>query len=249
MTLAQDSALRSAAVLRRSEALFKAMGSDFLLREQFVTDPVTIFYEYVHRTKLEPEHAEPTNLLIFAFLSSEALLKWFHSYLSKHLAHPPAQAIYLREWAAAVSTYRADAVVGALLHSAVQGQAVRGFSEEFPFFQLDHGLIARGMIGWDGGVRPIRSAFADTDEDTTTPDPQTGHTDPDPQTGTTDPDPQTGTTDSDPQTGTTHPGSTRPGEENVIFFTGVELWARPLNALTGYARRLAQTGRLGASIT
>jgi len=48
------SPLAEAAIARRYEALFKALTNDFLLREQFVTDPTQIFFEYVHSRKPSP---------------------------------------------------------------------------------------------------------------------------------------------------------------------------------------------------
>jgi len=44
----KPSPIARAAVLRRFDALFRAMSQDFLLREQFVTDPAQIASEYVY---------------------------------------------------------------------------------------------------------------------------------------------------------------------------------------------------------
>ena len=51
-----------AATMRRIDALFRAMSSDFLLREQFVTDPVQVMWEYGHSSALAPEKASYANL-------------------------------------------------------------------------------------------------------------------------------------------------------------------------------------------
>jgi hypothetical protein len=53
------------------EALFKAMASDFLLREQLVTDPARILAEYVQGERLEPQRADDTYRLVYReFLAS-----------------------------------------------------------------------------------------------------------------------------------------------------------------------------------
>jgi hypothetical protein len=227
--------------MRRAEALFKTMTTDFLLREQFVTDPVTIFYEYVHRTKLPPEQADASNNLMFAFFSSRPLLLWFHDNLKKTLHHPLSHQAFRHQFIRAVTVHRADLVVMALLHSSLHGYSLRGFADDLPFFVPTNSIIERGMLGRDGRVSSVGSAFADTDQDPTSPDPQTGSTEPDPQTGTTTPDPQTGTTTPSP--------FERPGDDDLVFFAGVDFWARPLNALTQYAINLRASGELERAVT
>ncbi|WP_340373853.1 hypothetical protein U5640_00775 [Streptomyces sp. SS7] len=52
------------------------MGSDFLLREQFVTDPAQILAEYVRGERLEPRRAEDTNRLVHSVMSNPGLVRW-----------------------------------------------------------------------------------------------------------------------------------------------------------------------------
>ena len=59
---------------RRVDALFRALASDYLFREQFVTDPAQILTEYVHGERLEPDQAAAANQLVFAMVSNPGLL-------------------------------------------------------------------------------------------------------------------------------------------------------------------------------
>src|SRR5260370_20495936 len=68
--------LHRAAIVRRVDALFRAMSSDFLLREQFITDPAQILSEYVYAKKLPPDETAPINHLIYSVMSSRSLLHW-----------------------------------------------------------------------------------------------------------------------------------------------------------------------------
>ena len=67
----------------RVEALFKALASDYLLREQFVTDPAQILTEYVRGKGLEPEAAAAANHLVYAVVSNPGLYRWLSSYGSQ----------------------------------------------------------------------------------------------------------------------------------------------------------------------
>ena len=68
--------LRSAAVERRAFALFGAMSTDFLLREQFVTDPSQVWSEYVHGAGLPPERASVVNQFVYSVMANPALVRW-----------------------------------------------------------------------------------------------------------------------------------------------------------------------------
>jgi hypothetical protein len=65
---------------RRVNALFRALGSDYLFREQFVTDPAQILTEYVRGRPLERDQADAANQLIFAMVSNAGMLEWLSSY-------------------------------------------------------------------------------------------------------------------------------------------------------------------------
>ena len=68
--------IQRAAIVRRVDALFRAMSSDFLLREQFVTDPAQILSEYVYSRKLPPDETAPINHLIYSVMSNRGLVNW-----------------------------------------------------------------------------------------------------------------------------------------------------------------------------
>ena len=63
-------------VVRRFDALFRAMSTDFLLREQFVTDPAQVVSEFVYRTQLEPGVAATINRLVYSVAANAGLLTW-----------------------------------------------------------------------------------------------------------------------------------------------------------------------------
>ena len=65
---------------RRVDALFRALGSDYLFREQFVTDPAQILTEYVRGRPLERDEADAANQLVFAMVSNPGMLEWMSSY-------------------------------------------------------------------------------------------------------------------------------------------------------------------------
>src|SRR5260370_35903001 len=83
--------LRRAAIARRVDALFKAMSTDFLLREQFVTDPAQVLSEYVEGAKLPPQKASVSNHLLYAMLANRSLLEWLADYAITHRNGPPSR--------------------------------------------------------------------------------------------------------------------------------------------------------------
>ena len=243
------SGLKGAGVSRRAEALFRTMGSDYLLREQFVTDPVDIYFEYVHGRKPPPEQSAATSHLIYAVLSSRPMLQWFHDRLAKSHAQQPAREAFVQEFGRAAARKGAEPVTSALLHAALHGDKVLGFSDDFPFFLLDGGILAKGFVCGDVSVTPLGPA---TDTGTTTPATDTGPTQRATDTGTTQPSTDTGPTQPATDTGPTQPatdtGTTTPATDiwpsGNVQFTGVETWAQPLNALAAYANQLRETGAL-----
>ena len=57
-------------VARRTGALFKALSSDFLLREQFVTDPSQVLGEFVLGERPSDEAGDVANQLVYAVMSN-----------------------------------------------------------------------------------------------------------------------------------------------------------------------------------
>ncbi|HEY0640289.1 MAG TPA: hypothetical protein VGD67_21885 [Pseudonocardiaceae bacterium] len=73
---------------RRIDALFRALASDYLLREQFVTDPAQILTEYVSGRRLDPEAAAAANHLVYAMVSNPRLLRWLAGQATQGAAPP-----------------------------------------------------------------------------------------------------------------------------------------------------------------
>jgi hypothetical protein len=72
--------LQRLALQRRLDALFRALASDFLLREQFVTDPAQVTAEYVLGRRIPAQRAAALNYLLYASLASQRLIQWFRAY-------------------------------------------------------------------------------------------------------------------------------------------------------------------------
>src|SRR4051794_3556440 len=89
--------LRRATTVRRVDALFRAMSSDYLLREQFVTGPSQILAEYLHGKKLTTDEAAPLNHLIYLVMSNGELLRWFRDRAFHPAARTQAQDDFLYE--------------------------------------------------------------------------------------------------------------------------------------------------------
>src|SRR3954447_13483242 len=61
-------------IVRRLDSLFRAMATDYLLREQFVTGPSTLIYDYVYGVQLSPEQASVSDQLIYSVMANRPLL-------------------------------------------------------------------------------------------------------------------------------------------------------------------------------
>jgi hypothetical protein len=66
--------LQAAGLTRRNDALFKAMASDFLLREQFASEPTQVLAEFIRREQPDPEQAAVVDQFVFAVMADQALL-------------------------------------------------------------------------------------------------------------------------------------------------------------------------------
>jgi len=121
--------LRRAATTRRVDALFKAMSTDFLLREQFITDPSQIMSEYVHGTSLSPEKASISNQLLYSVMSNPRLLGWLRDYAIKYGGNPPSRGQFAIDFGRAVADSGGHHVILALLRNSVEKEAAVGFDE------------------------------------------------------------------------------------------------------------------------
>src|SRR5271166_6033414 len=127
---------REAAVVRRVEALFKAMSTDFLLREQFVTDPAQILFEYVSGAQLAPEKASINNQFLYAVMSNARMLRWIRYYVLRHRAHPPSRPRLIKDIARAIVEHGGEHVVLAILRSSIEQQAIANLADIFEIIFL-----------------------------------------------------------------------------------------------------------------
>src|SRR5258708_5164856 len=107
---------------RRSSALLHAISTDFLLREQFVTDPAGMFSEYIGGPSNSPEANALANQLLFAIVSHPQLLRW----LRTRVAVPGqdlSDGALASDLAKAVGSSGDEAIVAALIHCSATEQA------------------------------------------------------------------------------------------------------------------------------
>ena len=126
---------------RRADALFKVLSTDYLLREQFVTDPAQIMSDYLFGERLTEEASDAANQMLFAVMSSPRLRNWMGAY-SKHLrgAMPTRHEF-------AVDFARAVAASGDGLTSLA---LIRGASDARDHFIVQADLL-RALIAVMGG--------------------------------------------------------------------------------------------------
>jgi hypothetical protein len=209
-----SAALPDAAVARRVEALFRAMAGDFLLREQFVTDPVQIVSEYVHGARLSPETASVNNQLLYSVMSNPRLLDWVRRYVVRHHSKSPTPQQAAIDFSNAVIASGAHDVVLALIRSTTEKQPLLAFRR--PFLSYVFGpanpFTGRSPFGDNTDIGPTTQ--------TTDTGPTTQTTDTGPTTQTTDTGPTTQTTDTGPTTQTTDTGPTTQ-TDNMPQFGGL----------------------------
>ena len=142
--------LRRAATVRRVDALFQAMSNDFLLRQQFVTNPTRLLSEYVHGIELSAEQSSASNQLLYAVLSDRKILDWLHSYTRERRGDVPSGDVFVNDFAQAVVDRGARHTVLALIRSSVGGKGLAGFDEDVLHFIFNIGRFAD--VGGDGGT-------------------------------------------------------------------------------------------------
>ncbi|MFL6139740.1 MAG: hypothetical protein ACJ74O_18355 [Frankiaceae bacterium] len=108
---------------RRIQALFRASASDYLLREQFVTDPAQLLSEYVSGQRLDPDAAAAANHLVYAMVSNPRLLGWLQTYASRS-AEVPSGDEFAQDFARALSRDGDEQTLLAIVRAAGEGQDV-----------------------------------------------------------------------------------------------------------------------------
>ena len=114
------SSVKEARFAHRTEALFRALSSDYLLREQFVSDPARILADYVLDERVSEDLADTANQLLYVVVSSPRLASWLTSYALQLKSTVPSPQAFTRNFAQAVSTCGDDLAVLALIHAATR---------------------------------------------------------------------------------------------------------------------------------
>jgi hypothetical protein len=136
--------IRRTAALRRTNALFKSMASDFLLREQFVTEPTRVLTEYVHSDSVAADRAEASDQLVYAVMASPGLLAWLRDY-AMHLRETlPSRDQFMHDMLRAAVAEGAYHVIFAIARADIEGHDVLGRAAALPVL-LD--LIVHGAGG------------------------------------------------------------------------------------------------------
>jgi hypothetical protein len=98
------------------------MATDFLLREQFVTNPSHVISQYVAGERLSPRQETALNHVIFSVAASPSLLTWLRGYaLHKGQKHVPFDE-FIRDFSAAVASHPAPHVVNGLVNAMLTAE-------------------------------------------------------------------------------------------------------------------------------
>jgi hypothetical protein len=196
----QVSGMTYAGVARRVNALFKAMAGDFLLREQFVTDPTQVLSEYVRGERVPPESASISNQLLYAVMSNRRMRRWLQDYVNRHGSRHHSHREFVENFGRAAANHGGQSIVFSLLRASIEADGTAAF-ENFEWTLQSLMTIIR--------PRPDITGTGTTGTGTTgTGTTGTGTT----GTGTTG----TGTTG----TGTTGTGTTGTGTSGIYGITG-----------------------------
>jgi hypothetical protein len=115
------------AATRRLEALFKAMAADFLLREQFVTDPAQIMAEYILCDSLPRATADLANRFLYSVLANHKLRHWFGTFAADHAGSAVTRKAFLLEFGHAVARHGDEPIIFALMQSSMERDRPTGF--------------------------------------------------------------------------------------------------------------------------
>lgn len=126
-------ALKPLALQRRLDALFRALSSDFLLREQFVTNPAQITSEYVLGEQIGEEAVANLNYAIYNCLTTPRLIQWFNLYaLQRQESNEPLTITeFTRDFARALVQTKTYGMVEALTSIALDSKASLQISDQW----------------------------------------------------------------------------------------------------------------------
>jgi hypothetical protein len=107
---------------RRARALFQTLSTDYLLREQFVTDPAQIMAEYFFGDRLPDELSDTANQLLYAVMSNSRLFDWMVRYSRQLNGVTPTRHAFALQFARAVATGGDELTALALIRGASEGR-------------------------------------------------------------------------------------------------------------------------------
>jgi hypothetical protein len=116
--------LRRLAITRRVDALFRAMSTDYLLREQFVTAPSQVISEYVNGKTLSEQGTAATDLLIYSVMANQRLIVWIRDFAVRHHGEPPSPSRFIRDFSRAIVEHAGHLAVMALFRSVIEKGSV-----------------------------------------------------------------------------------------------------------------------------
>lgn len=129
----------------RTNAILRAMAGDALLREQFATDPLQIFSDYVSADRISVSKVEAANQLVFAVFSSPQMRRWLADYSLRLGGRTPSRPLFAKQFANAAAASRDSLVALALVRSAAAGEG--HFELQADFFRALLAAMAMGRAG------------------------------------------------------------------------------------------------------
>nr|CUV18492.1 conserved protein of unknown function [Ralstonia solanacearum] len=132
----------------RTHAMLRAMSADYLLREQFATDPIQVYCDYVAPGREVGQKADAASQLIFSVFSSPHLRRWIGDYARRLGGRVPSRHVFAREFAGAVAASRDPLVALALVRGAAVGEG--HFELQADFFRAVLAAMSRGGFSASG---------------------------------------------------------------------------------------------------
>jgi hypothetical protein len=128
----------------------RALSTDFLLREQFITDPAGMLSEYVGRKTISTEARDAANQLVFAVVSNPRVLDGLRQRVTTLGSAGPVQVALANALAKAVGEHPDPAIAASLIRAGAIKQAPIG-----PALDLLGAITVAGRTAGQGnGHRP-----------------------------------------------------------------------------------------------
>ncbi|QCX50848.1 hemagglutinin [Ralstonia pseudosolanacearum] len=128
--------------------MLRAMSADYLLREQFATDPIQVYCDYVAPGREVGQKADAASQLIFSVFSSPHLRRWIGDYARRLGGRVPSRHVFAREFAGAVAASRDPLVALALVRGAAVGEG--HFELQADFFRAVLAAMSHGGLSASG---------------------------------------------------------------------------------------------------